>query len=277
MDLSALLDHAYAIKKRFLTMYKQANAGHIGCSLSCTEMLVFVRFGWMKEHDVLVLSKGHAAAALYAVLAEAGSLTEEEIKTFYADGTILSAHPPVNKIPDIPFATGSLGHGLSLTAGMALAARLKNQQRTFFCITSDGELNEGSVWEAALFIRQQQLHNVVWLIDRNGIQGIGRTEEVMALEPLAAKLESFGFFVVAADGHNFASLAAGKDKALDPNNIHHAPIAMICKTVKGNGLGPLENSVECHYLPLTDRQYEQTLDNLTVQYRISKERNRNEG
>ena len=133
-------------------MYKNANAGHVGSSLSCAEILVFLRFAWMKNDDAFVLSKGHAAAALYSVLAEYGTLSESDIKSFYQDGTVLAAHPPVNKIKGVPFATGSLGHGLSLCAGMALASRLKNQQRKFFCLTSDGELDEGSVWEAALFI-----------------------------------------------------------------------------------------------------------------------------
>ncbi len=124
----------------------------------------------------------------------------------------MPALPPVNAIKEIPFATGSLGHGLSLCAGMALGAILNRHERRFFCLTSDGELDEGSVWEAALFIAHRKLTNVVWLIDRNRIQGIGRTEEVMALEPLDAKLRAFGFHVVTADGHDFASLLAARDE-----------------------------------------------------------------
>jgi transketolase len=265
-DKARLIERAYSVKKRFLAMYKAANAGHIGCSLSCAEMLVFLKFAWMKEDDRLILSKGHAAAALYSVLAEAGALSESDIETFYRNGTVLPAHPPVNKIPGIPFATGSLGHGLSLSAGMALAARLKNQARTFFCVTSDGELDEGSVWEAALFISHQNLHNVIWLIDRNMIQGIGRTEEVMALEPLDAKLRAFGFVVTVADGHDFESLGSAREAcARPPGRLR--PNAIICHTVKGNGISFFKDTVDCHYLPLRDAQYEQAMTEIDAHYR----------
>ncbi|MCX5726134.1 MAG: transketolase [Candidatus Saganbacteria bacterium] len=150
------IERAYSVKKRFLSMYKTANAGHVACSLSCTEILVFLKFHWMRKHDNLILSKGHAAGALYSVLAEDGVIPEEEIKTFYQNGTYLGGHPPANKIKEIPFATGSLGHGLPVSSGMAFASRLKNEDRLFFCVTSDGELDEGSVWESALFINQHK-------------------------------------------------------------------------------------------------------------------------
>lgn len=262
-----LIDRAYSVKKRFLGMYKAANAGHIGCSLSCTEMLVFVRFGWMTTDDRFILSKGHAAASLYSVLAEEGSLTDSDIASFYRDGTILPAHPPVNKIPEIPFATGSLGHGLSLSAGMALAARLNNQERRLFCLTSDGELDEGSVWEAALFIAHERLHSVIWLIDRNGLQGIGRTEDVMKLEPLDAKLRAFGFYVTVANGHDFASLAEARRSCEENPDARTAPKAIICDTVKGHGISFMQDTVDCHYLPMKDDQYERALIELEADYR----------
>src|SRR5687768_7085526 len=156
-----LEERVFSVKQRFLTMYRRAGAGHIGSSLSCAEILVFLKFGWMRDDDTLVLSKGHAAAALYSLLAEAGALTQAQIESYYEDGTELPALPPVNAIREIPFATGSLGHGLSLSAGMALGARLSRRERRFFCVTSDGELDEGSVWEAALFIAHHALTNVV--------------------------------------------------------------------------------------------------------------------
>lgn len=234
-------------------MYKKANAGHVGCSLSCLEMIVFAKFELMKPEDELILSKGHAAALLYSVLAEAGVIAEEEIETFYKNGTYLSAHPPVNKIKGIPFATGSLGHGLSLAAGLGLANRLKKNDKKIFCITSDGEINEGSTWEAAMFISHHNLKNVVWLIDRNYLQGFGRTEDTLKLDPLDKKLESFGFQVVLADGHNFDSLRA--TFALFQNE---KPLAIICNTVKGKDL-ELQNTVDCHYLPLTEAEYQKLI------------------
>jgi transketolase len=257
-----LAERVYSVKRRFLAMYKKANAGHIGSSLSCAEILVFLKFAWMRDQDTFVLSKGHAAAALYAVLAEAGILSAEQIDSFYEDGTELPALPPFNAIKDIPFATGSLGHGLSVSAGMALGARLDRQDRRFFCVTSDGELDEGSVWEAALFIAHHRLANVVWLVDRNHVQAIGRTEDVLALEPLDAKLRAFGFHVVVADGHDFASLLAARDECVRVWDERPVPVAIIANTVKGNGLGDLQGTVDSHYLPMTDVQYERMLEQL---------------
>lgn len=238
------------IRRRLIRMYKQANAGHVGCSLSCLEMMVFIRFELMQSQDELILSKGHAAALLYSVLAEYGTLSEADIDSFYKEGTMLPAHPPVNKIKGIPFATGSLGHGLSLAAGFGLAGKLKSNNKTIYCLTSDGEINEGSTWEAALFIAHHQLKNVVWFIDRNFLQGFGRTEDTLKLEPLDRKLESFGFEVARAEGHDFASLRsavseAGSDK----------PLAVICNTVKGKDL-TLQDTVDCHYLPLTEADFQ---------------------
>jgi len=237
------------VKDRLIKMYKQANAGHVGCSLSCLEMAVFIKFELMTATDELILSKGHAAALLYSILAEDGTISAAEIETFYKNGTHLSAHPPVNKIKGIPFATGSLGHGLSIAAGLGLANKLKKNNKKIYCITSDGELNEGSTWEAALFIAHHNLNNVVWFIDRNYIQGFGRTEDTMKLEPLDKKLESFGFNVVMADGHDFGSLQSAT-AALPQNK----PTAIICKTIKGKDL-TLEDTVDCHYLPLTEEDY----------------------
>lgn len=230
-------------------MYKKVNAGHVGCSLSCLEMLTFIKFDMMKEEDEFILSKGHAAALLYSVWAEAGIISEGDIASFYQNGTYLSAHPPVNKIKGIPFATGSLGHGLSLAAGLGLANRLKTNNKKIYCLTSDGELNEGSTWEAALFLAHHDLQNVIWFIDRNYLQGFGRTEDTLKLDPLDKKLESFGFEVAIADGHDFDSL-----KQSVANYQHTKPLAVICNTIKGNGMLS-QNTVGCHYLPLNEEDF----------------------
>jgi transketolase len=248
-DYKILEEKRDAIRKRVIKMYKAANAGHVGCSLSCLEMITYVKFALMKDQDELILSKGHAAALLYSALAESGIISEQDIGTFYKNGTYLSAHPPVNKIKGIPFATGSLGHGLPIAAGLGLAGNLKKNNKKIYCITSDGELNEGSTWEAAMFISHHNLRNIVWLIDRNYLQGFGRTEDVLRLEPLDKKLESFGFQVIIADGHSFASLA---DSINGFKN--EKPLAIICKTIKGKDM-KLENTVDCHYLPLTEEEY----------------------
>lgn len=247
-----LLTKAFNIKKRFLGMYKAANAGHVGCSLSVAEVITFVRFGWMDDKDEIILSKGHAAASLYSTLAEEGILSDDDIATFYKNNTYLAAHPPVNKVKRIPFATGSLGHGLSLAAGLGLAQKLKKTDKKVFCITSDGEINEGTTWEAALFIAHHNLTNVVWLVDRNHLQGYGRTEDVMKLEPLDKKIEAFGFDVIIADGHDFASLAKAKAESLKANK----PTAIICNTTKGKGWTTYEDKVDCHYLAMKDDQYQ---------------------
>lgn len=255
----------FSVKKRFLAMYQKAHAGHIGSSLSCAEILVFLRFAWMTDEDVLVLSKGHAAAALYSVLAEAGVLSADQIDSYYENGTQLPALPPVNAIEQIPFATGSLGHGLSLSAGMALGARLSRRDRRYYCVTSDGELDEGSIWEAALFIAHHHLTGVVWVIDRNNLQGIGRTEDVLALEPLDAKLRAFGFHVVAVDGHDFRALLAARDECTAFVETS-TPVALIANTHKGNGISYLQDTVDSHYLPMSPAQYAQALDEITRAY-----------
>lgn len=245
------LDRAFSIKNRFLRMYKEANAGHVGAALSCAELLTFVSFAWMQDGDEMILSKGHAAAALYSTLAERGYLSDEEIGSFYKDGTYLPAHPPPGKIRGIPFATGSLGHGLSLSAGIVLAGRFKGSAKRAFCITSDGELDEGSTWEAAAFILQYTLKKVVWLIDRNNLQGFGRTEDIMKLEPLVQRLSTLGFTAVECDGHDFASLSLAKNQLQQSDK----PGVMICNTVKGKGWDPYEDTVDSHYLPMKEDQY----------------------
>lgn len=230
-------------------MYKTANAGHVGSSLSCLEIMVFIKFHLLQAGDECILSKGHAAALLYSTLVEEGLLAEDDISLFYKNNTSLPAHPPVNKFRSIPFATGSLGHGLSLAAGFGLAGRLKKESKKIYCITSDGELNEGSTWEAAMFIAHHGLKNIVWFIDRNRLQGFGRTEDTLRLEPLDKKLESFGFQAVITDGHDFDAL-----KNAFAQYKNERPLAIICNTIKGREL-TLQDTVDCHYLPLTEEDY----------------------
>ena len=242
-----------------LGLYKKANAGHIGASLSCLDILLFLKFKVMNEEDILVLSKGHAAAALYAVLAKHGDIPSKELESYYQDGTSLAAHPPCNnKIKGIRFGTGSLGHGLPLATGLALSTRYTGRKFRVFCVISDGDCNEGSTWEGALFAAQHKLDNLTVIMDNNGLQGFGRTGEILGLEPLEAKWKSFNFEVqTAADGNSIESL----EKALDTLNTKDSekPKILIAKTIKGNGVSYMEDKMEWHYLPMSDEQYQTAL------------------
>src|SRR5258708_35785378 len=167
---------------QLLQLYKQANAGHICSSLSCLEILVDLCFARMGRDDVLILSKGHAAAALYTVLKTAGRLPEAELASFYHDGTLLAAHPPCSgAIQNIPFGTGSLGHGLSLACGLTFAQRFTGKTFQVYAILSDGDCNEGSTWEAELFAAHHRMGNLTVIVDANAIQAIGSAKAVCTL------------------------------------------------------------------------------------------------
>jgi transketolase len=239
-----------------LQMYKQANAGHIGSSLSCIEILLDVLLNRAASTDKLLLSKGHAAAALYASLAEAGRLDPALLSTFYQDGTWLSAHPPTNRqIAEIPFGTGSLGHGLSLATGLALAERLKKRNGRVFCVVSDGDCQEGSTWEAALFAAHHRLDNLTLVVDRNHLQGFGTTEAVMELEPFVDKWSCFGFDTVhCQNGNSFAALTTAYE-SLKPGKPH----CIVAETTKGHGVSFMAGKMEWHYLPMNDAQYARAL------------------
>ena len=243
--------------RRLLEMYKTANAGHIGSSLSCLEILVELCFGRMGLEDLLVLSKGHAAGALYTTLSLSGRMPEAELATFYLDGTVLAAHPPCSgAIRAIPFGTGSLGHGLGLASGLAFSQRYTKRQFKVFAVLSEGDCNEGSTWEAALFAGHQKLADLTVIIDLNGIQGIGYTKDVLNLEPIIDKWRSFGFTVaVAENGNDFTSLAAAHEQVRGSAG----PRCIIARTVKGSGVSYMENRIAWHYLPMKDDQYQQAL------------------
>ncbi|HLE17862.1 MAG TPA: 1-deoxy-D-xylulose-5-phosphate synthase N-terminal domain-containing protein, partial [Syntrophales bacterium] len=194
-------------KMRLLKMHFESGIGHIGGNLSCLDTLMYLHHRVMKPQDVFVLSKGHSAGALYVTLWSMGRLSDEDLTRFHADGTMLAGHPPPNWIPEIKFATGSLGHGLSLSAGIALAKRFKGEGGNVYCLLSDGEWNEGSNWEALIFIAHQKIENLTFIIDNNGLQGFGTTKEVADLGSLAGKLRSFSLRVDEIDGHDLDSIA----------------------------------------------------------------------
>lgn len=238
-----------------LKRYKQANAGHIGSSLSCLDILVYLYFFYMNGDDKFILSKGHAALSLYVVLVKSGYLEETVLDSFYKNGTLLAAHPPCNgKLSGIHFGTGSLGHGLSLATGLAFANRFTKRQNNVFCVLSDGDCNEGSTWEAALFAAQHKLNNLYVIVDSNNLQGFGKTEDILSLEPLAEKWQSFNFDVsIAETGNDFQSLH-DSFKVLEEKGSNK-PKCVIAKTIKGSGVSFMENKMEWHYLPMNEEQY----------------------
>jgi transketolase len=214
----------------------------------------------MSPQDAFVLSKGHSVGALYATLWSLGRLTDEELTQFQRNGTRFSGHPPPAGIPGILFATGSLGHGQSLAAGLALARQLRGEDGRVFCLMSDGEWDEGSCWETIIFARQRKLDNLILIVDANGLQAFGTTKEVADLEPLAVRFRAFGLMTHEVDGHDQAALAA----ALSAQS-GGLPRVIIVRTVKGRGVRFMENRLEWHYLPMSEAEYRLALEEVLAE------------
>ena len=200
-----------------------------------------------------MLSKGHSAGAYYVTLWSLGKLPEEDLRLFHKDNTRLSGHPPTGGIEEIQFATGSLGHGLSLAAGLAMGKRLRGEPGRVFCLLSDGEWNEGSCWEALIFARHHGLDNLTMIVDLNGLQGFGSTREVADLDPLADKFRAFGVPTEEIDGHDPEAIRNALER--DPGSFH----AVVARTHKGSGVSFMEDRMEWHYLPMTENQYLQAI------------------
>ncbi|MBR0696580.1 transketolase [Bradyrhizobium lablabi] len=236
---------------------------HIGSALSIVDILTILYFRHLRldpsnlesgAGDRFLLSKGHGASALYATLLERGILAKEIFSTFGLPDSRLCGHPTAGT-PGVEISTGSLGHGLAIAAGMALGARLdRSPMRVVVCL-GDGELNEGSNWEAALFSAHQKLAPLVAIVDRNGLQQEGPTEEVASLEPLAHKWESFGWSVCCVCGHDFPALHA----ALSASFSSKRPAAVIAKTTKGRGVSFMENRMEWHMAQLSGSELDRAL------------------
>lgn len=235
---------------RLLEMHHRARVGHLGGNLSCLDSLLVLFHDMLGSDDHFILSKGHSAGALYVALWSKGMLTDDDLDSFHADGTLLAGHPPARGCPLIEFATGSLGHGLSLAAGTSLASRFKGETRRVFCLTSDGEWEEGSTWEALIFAVHHRLAALTVMVDANGLQGFGSTAEVASLEPLGEKIAGFGAEVLEVDGHDPAQLR----QAL-LGSTGNVPRIVLMRTRKGLGLAGLEGKVAAHYLPLSTEQY----------------------
>ena len=258
---------AKAIRIQSLKMVSKAKSSHIGSCLSIADILAVLygqnllfdpkRSNW-SERDRFILSKGHAASILYAVLAEVGFLTKEELSTYCKDGSLLAGHTN-HYVNGVEFSTGSLGHGLSVGCGIALSAKRDKESFKSYVLLSDGEINEGSTWEAILFAPQHKLDNLIAIIDYNKLQGLGTVSEIIGLEPLSDKWKSCGWSVREVDGHDhrelletFSSVPFEKDK----------PCVIIAHTTKGKGVSFMEDRLEWHYRSPNSDQLKVALNEL---------------
>lgn len=265
-----LIDQARRLRHHVVELAANSSGVHVGGSMSAVEILTVLFFDdvlrvdpdqpeW-PQRDYLIYSKGHSSAALYAALAERGFLTHEELGTYKQSGSRLAGHPS-RDIPGVELATGSLGHGLPVGVGLCLAGKHDDADYRVFTVLGDGECEEGSVWEAAMSAAHYRLDNLVAVVDRNGFQEDGPTEEIMAIEPLADKWRSFGWETVEVDGHDVGQLA---------DVLHRVPLrtgkptCVIARTMKGHGLSFTANTHAWHYGKFTADQYAAALAELGV-------------
>jgi transketolase len=245
-------------RRRLLKMHFESGVGHIGGNLSSLDAIMVLLHEFVMEKDTFVLSKGHSAGALYTTLWSLGRLSDADLRTFHKDGTVLSGHTPVAALPGVPFATGSLGHGLSLAAGTALGFRFKQSSGTVFCLTSDGEWQEGSTWEAMIFASHHRLSNLKVFIDHNELQGFGKTATVASMSPLWDKIKGFNAHLQIVDGHNLDDIRRATNVETDSVSI------IVLKTRKGHGISFMEDRMEWHYLPLSKQQYDEASAQLSI-------------
>lgn len=259
---------ATQIRVHVLRMIHRAKSSHVGSSLSEADLLAVLYGGVLRvdpsrphwpDRDRFILSKGHGCAAVYAVLAERGFFPKEWLDTYYQDGSHLGGHITHHGVPGVEASTGSLGHGLSLGCGIALAGKRDGCSYRVFVLLSDGECDEGSTWEAALFAPHHHLDNLVAIVDYNKIQSFGRVKEVLELEPLASKWQAFGWATREIDGHDFEQI---ENALLSVPFEAGRPSCIIAHTVKGKGVSFMEDQLAWHYKPPNDEQLSQALAEL---------------
>jgi len=267
-NLKLLAEKAVQTRIAILQMIYQGKGGHIGGALSCTDILVTLYYtvmridpknpGW-EGRDRFVLSKGHSVEGLYAILADLGFIPRAELDSYRGFGSRLIGHPS-NKVPGIEVNTGALGHGLSVGVGMALAGKMDQKDHKVYVLMGDGELAEGSVWEAAMAGSHYKLDNLIGIVDRNRLQIGGSTEDVMALEDLKAKWQAFGWEALEVDGHDFNSLVELAKLPIVPGKPH----MIIANTIKGKGISFMENEVGWHHRVPNEEEYAQALQELEL-------------
>lgn len=251
-DHQQLKAHATNIRKNIIKMTCEAKSGHPGGSLSITDIITILYFHFMNisvenyqdpDRDRFVLSKGHAAPALYAVLAEKGFIEEKELMTLRKLGSRLQGHPDMKKLPYVEMSTGSLGQGLSAAIGMALSAKIDNRDYYSYAIVGDGEVQEGQIYEASMFAAHYSLGNLIVFLDNNGLQIDGDIKKVMDPNPLPEKWEAFNWHVQSIDGHNYDEICQAVKNAKDDKE---RPSMIVAKTIKGKGVSFMENEASWH-------------------------------
>ena len=249
-----------------------AKSGHPGGSLSICDILTYLYFARMhvdpknpkmEDRDRLVLSKGHCAPALYSVLAQRGFFDPEELKKLRHIGAMLQGHPDMKHIPGVDMSSGSLGQGISAACGIALSGKIASSSYKVYCVLGDGEIEEGQVWEAAMFAAHYKLDNLVAVVDNNGLQIDGKITDVMSPMPIDQKFESFGWHVITVDAHDFDALERAFDEA---EKISGQPVAIIQKSVKGKGVSFMENQVGWHGKAPNEEEYKSAMAELQKTY-----------
>lgn len=268
MTTAELKKTANEVRKGIIKSTHAAKSGHPGGSLSAADVFTYLYFVELnvdsknpkdENRDRFVLSKGHVAPGYYSTLAERGFFPKEDLLTLRHVGSYLQGHPDMKKIPGVDMSSGSLGQGISAAVGMALAARLQNKDYRTYTLLGDGELQEGQVWEAAMFAGSRKLDNLVVIVDNNGLQIDGNIEDVNSPYPIGAKFEAFNFNVVEIDGHDFDQIA---DAFKQAKECKGKPTAIIMKTIKGKGVSFMENQVSWHGSAPNDEQCKQALEEL---------------
>lgn len=253
---------ANEVRKGIVTSVHSAKAGHPGGSLSAADMFTYLYFEEMnidpknpkmEDRDRFVLSKGHTAPGYYAALANRGYFSVEDLKTLRHLGSYLQGHPCMQETPGVDMSSGSLGQGISAAVGMALAGKLDNKDYRVYTLLGDGEIQEGQVWEAAMFAGARKLDNLVVIVDNNGLQIDGKVEDVCSVYPIDKKFEAFNFQAINIDGHNFDEIRAAMQKARETKGM---PTAIIMHTVKGKGVSFMENQAGWHGKAPNDEEYE---------------------
>ncbi|MBR3644964.1 MAG: transketolase [Lachnospiraceae bacterium] len=268
MDTLKLKQIANEVRKNVVTEVHAAKSGHPGGSLSVADMMTYLYFEEMNvdptnpknpDRDRMVLSKGHVAPALYAVLAEKGFIPKEDLITLRKPTSYLQGHPDMKHTPGVDMSAGSLGQGISTAVGMALSAKLDNKSFRTYTILGDGEIEEGQVWEAAMFAGFRKLDNLVVIVDNNNLQIDGTVDEVCSPYPIDKKFEAFNFHVINIDGHDFEQIKSALDEAKATKGM---PTAIIMKTIKGKGVSFMEDKASWHGSAPNDEQYKVAMEEL---------------